>query len=514
MTESVEKIFLNTRNIHKEVEKPLHKQYEVVEADIKSLENEYEQVIEKKIERLIEKIADKKKHKSDHVHKSTDKIVEKKEVINIPNNEEGKKYVDHVNTFLNDTQNWSENLLMKKDINDEIFTLMDECNMMSTTGDITFRFYFVEGRSLLKVFHFKMFVILKKFIEKLVNGHSHIDNGKYVVDVFVFVTPMKSQELGSAMIYKFVKNDELKIILPTKTVMKVNSKYLSNSKNERINIKLVETLFHEMVHCLGFGYWDLFNKSITHSQFSKGEISGYNLNVNQKALAVYRNILHTPTIIGIPMTEDRVHYSTFNSPMIKNDKLFGVFPGLKYEIMSSNYTDVNLFTRITAAMLEEMGYKININMCDEYPLVLLPTDLSVEYTLTPSNHFAFGIEKYSMLLKSGDTVISGTETFVMRKNQEYKIRNTHSYMVFVTSGLEESEEYLLKSEDGVHYQENEIVITPNSNTPSLFYIISSITFGGIPIIKVPENWNINNTNCYSKYSLHKIMELFVKGKPH
>ena len=90
---------------------------------------------------------------------------------------------------------------------DNLLTLIEECSSNSTTGNITFLFFFMDGKEFLQLFHYQMFLILKKFVENLIISHSNFKDSHYVIDIFVFVSEMNIKELGSAMIHKYVKND-------------------------------------------------------------------------------------------------------------------------------------------------------------------------------------------------------------------------------------------------------------------------------------------------------------------
>jgi len=399
--------------------------------------------------------------------------------------------------------------------NDGFLKLVEECAANSTTGNISFRFFFMEGKNFLKLFHFQMFLILKKFMEKLIIGHNQFQGNHYLLDIFVFVCDMKDDQLGSAMIHKYVKNEENNVILPTKAVLKLNHKKISNKRNDKINIRLMLTLFHELAHCLGFGYWDLFGKNLCYSKINSSNdasITADNVLNIQKTNSYYKSYFKNEFILGIPMTNDRTHYNIYNVAVTKNGKLFSVLPGLKYELMSNNETDVNVFTKISASILEALGYHINYKLCDEYPYINLPETMTVEYGKVSANHFANGVEKYIVLLKHKNLTISGNETFSMKENVEYRIKNNHSYSLFVVSALEEDERYLLTEKDGVSYSANELIIRPNSKTPDMFFIVSSITFGGIPVVKQTSLSEISLENCYNKSSLKNMITEFVNGK--
>ena len=379
---------------------------------------------------------------------------------------------------------------------DLLLKIIEECSSNSTTGNVSFRFLFMDGREFLKLFHYQMFVILKKFVEKLIVGHNNFKNNHYIIDVFVFVNDMDIKELGSAMIHKYVKNNEDELILPTKAILKINKKFLSKEKKEKINIKLIQTIFHELIHCLGFGYWDLFGKNKKILE-------------NPKIIDVYQKIYNNSELVELPMTKDKSHYSSYNLPFLKDGKLWSILPALKYEILGDNDTDINVFSKLTATILEMIGYKINYYLCDEYPFTPLGNTLEIEYGVPTDNHFANGYEKFIILLKSGNIKVSGIECYSIRENTEYIIKNSHNYEIFCVSKLNTSKKYLLGEKEGVEYFDNYIRIIPNRLTPNLFFLVSSITFGGIPFVKIAADDKVNYSNCYNNNSLKKSIEEFI-----
>lgn len=382
---------------------------------------------------------------------------------------------------------------------DSLLKIIDECNSNSTTGNLSFRFLFMDGKEHLKLFHYEMFILLKKFVEKLIVGYKNFKENNFGIDIMVFVNDMNIKEFGSAMIHKYIKNPEEELILPTKAIMRLNKKFLSKEKNDKINIKLMETLFHELIHCLGFGYWELFSKN-------------KNIYENSKILDVYKQIFNNYQLENIPLISDKSHYSSYNLPVIKDGKLWSILPALKYELLSDNDTDINVFSKLTATILEVIGYKINFYFCDEYPITPLLHKLSIEYSSPTPNHFANGFEKYIMLLRHEDTKVSGIDCYSMQENKEYIIENKHNYEVFCVSKLNVNEKYFLGEKQGFEYFENYIRIIPNNFTPALFFIVSSITFGGIPIIKIRQDNHINYENCFNKNSLKKSIEEFIENR--
>jgi hypothetical protein len=209
------------------------------------------------------------------------------------------------------------------------------------------------------------------------------------------------------------------------------------------------------------------------------------------------------------MTNDYSHYSSYNLPVIKNGKLWSILPALKYELLSDSDTDINVFSKLTASILEIFGYKINYYLCDEYPFTPMAQSMHIEYSSPTPNHFANGYEKYILLLRNGDTKVSGIDCYSMHENTEYIIYNSHDYEVFCVSKLDADEKYLLGKKEGFEYFEDHIRIVPNSKTPTPFFIVSSITFGGIPIIKIAMDDNINYVNCYNNHSIKKIIDDFI-----
>ncbi len=379
---------------------------------------------------------------------------------------------------------------------DLLLKIIEECSYNTTTGNVSFRFLFMDGRESLKFFHYQMFVILKKFVEKLVVGHKNFKDNHYGIDIMVFVNDMDIKELGSAMIHKYIRNTEDEIILPTKAIMRINKNFLSKTQKDRINIKLMQTLFHELIHCLGFGYWELFGKN-------------KNILGNTKVIDTYKKIFNNSDLDKLPMTKDKSHYSSYNLPILKNGKLWSILPAMKYDILNDNDTDINVFSKLTATILEIIGYKINYYLCDEYPFTPLAKKLEIEYSTPTPNHFANGYEKYIIILKNGNESVSGIDCFSIRESTEYIIQNKHNYEIYCVSKMDTSKKYLLGEKEGVEYFEKYIRIVPNRATPNFFFLISSITFGGIPFIKIQSDDKLNYLNCYNPNSLKKSIEEFI-----
>lgn len=366
----------------------------------------------------------------------------------------------------------------------------------SSSGNINFRFFIVEGRDLLKKFHLKILLILKKFMEKFIyDFKNNFIKKKYNIDILVHTVKMNVYELGSATILKYIKDDNNSIII-TSSLLNINSLNLTSHKNDPKNILLAETLLHELIHSLGFGYWDMFLKS---NLISNNSIISNNINKN------FQKIIKYPINHGIPLSYDNTHINIYNKPIIKDNKIIGIIPALKYEIMSNNDTTINFLSKISASILSELGYSIDYSLCDEYSFTKLPTSISIEYTLPTTNHFANNFEKYILLFKKNEILMSGIETFSLNINQKYVIKNNYEYKIFIVDSLDEKNYKILNENDGVTNYSNGLTFIPKKE--GMFYIVSNITFAGIPII-------VNNSlktyeECFNKQSIRNIVKSLI-----
>ena len=75
--------------------------------------------------------------------------------------------------------------------------------------------------------------------------------------------------------------------------------------------------------------------------------------------------------------------------------------------------------------------------------------------------------------------------------------------------MDTSKKYLLGEKEGFEYFEKYIRIVPNGETPNFFFLISSITFGGIPFVKIAMDDKLNYSNCYNPNSLKNNIDAFI-----
>lgn len=371
---------------------------------------------------------------------------------------------------------------------------IEKLNILSKNGFVSFRFNFLDGRENFKTFHYKIFLIIKEFLEKLITSHSFFYKKNFVIDIFVICKKLKNNQLGSSIIHKYIKTNN-NIVIPTKTILNINSSLLNKNNNNDKNILLANTIFHEILHCLGFGHWDLFFDGT-------GDITQNNINVKnviklENAVKKYSELFNYD-LLGVPLNKDKSHFNSYNIPVTKNNKMFDILPSLKNELLTEKDNKINVFSSVSASILSDLGYEINEKYIDEYPHEELLKKTNIEYSKTSKNHFANGFEKYMLILSNGKTLLTGEDIYGVKEKETYVIDNKHSYNIYVVSKLDPDEKYLLNQDHGVFYQDNNVTIIPNENTPNIFYVVSSITFGGVPFVKIPVDNNITLENCYNK----------------
>jgi hypothetical protein len=148
----------------------------------------------------------------------------------------------------------------------------------------------------------------------------------------------------------------------------------SNTVNGRTNLKLFNTLLHEIHHGLGVLYADSYNS--THNNI------GWNQYVFQasgitdqwyngpSALTAYRTYLNNNTFSGVPIEGDYgngtalTHWEYGDKPdgSVQMRTLNGVVsPAPKLELMTGFIGAEQYLTRLTWGALKDYGYKMNLN---------------------------------------------------------------------------------------------------------------------------------------------------------
>ena len=207
---------------------------------------------------------------------------------------------------------------------------------------------------------------------------------------------------------------------------------------------------------------------------------------------LYNNILNCNGLIACPL-EKISHLSDKNRLILRNSKPYKILPGLNNELMCLNKNQYNCLSLVSAAALESIGYDVDYSLFDKYYIDQLCNVASVNYTKIVSTHFYKDYAKHMLILTTPNNIYTGEYTYSIEIGKSYTFYNKHEWIVYIMSALVDDEKYHCSKNEGVTYFNDRVILTPNEDTPEIIYLVSSITFGGIPLVKKTNDYNEDRT---------------------
>ena len=429
----------------------------------------------------------------------------KKEIKNIKNVNKNtlsvfRKCIFELKEYLSlNINNIDEYLDNKANDGNIIFILKNFCKVPSNTSNVSLMFNFDETSKHLCIFHYKLIGIIKKYFEYMISRNSKYK--KFNLNIYVKITKMTSNEIGSTKIKNHVEAIDDQLSLPKEAILRLNKNKLTKNPKDPLNIDFVMLLFHELLHCYGFGYWNLMDiknyKKTYYENFNNSVYSVDDIFYSLDMMYFYNNLFNCNQLISCPM-EKGSHFSENNRLILRNAKPYKILPSLNNELMCLNKNKYNCLSIISAGALEAIGYNVDFSLCDKYYIDPLALNTQINYTKISRNHYYNGHSKHMLILSNKDEIFVGNKTYSIEIGRTYTFYNNHEWSIYVMKSLFDDEKYYCSEKEGVRYYNDRVIITPNNHTPEIIYIVSSITFGGVPLVV--------RTNDYNEE--HSIQNLF------
>jgi len=405
-------------------------------------------------------------------------------------------------------------------ISDDISSFISKTTELKV-GTIKFRFYFLnQCEKKLYQHHFDILNIIKNFLNNFISSHRFFYNQKYYIDINIAIKQKENKIIGEALLKDVIVNYDKKYFLPISSYLYINEKYIKPNKNAPENLTLAQTILHELIHCMGFGYFQCAKNNST-----------INIDVSNDQCALLcsdrlKNIFYdTYNIItnGIPLDKKLGHFNYFNNIVLKNNEPFSIIPGIHYELMNTSDNEYNCLTIFTATVLYELGYEINFSLIDKIPLNHLPFDSNIFVCKMDVNHFLYNNILYptdhSIIIYTCD-LLEKIELYHDYKNLKIFKNCVYTLQFDINSNIKIIEnlndniyEKCLTNDHGIFEEPGKIVIIPNDKTPKLFFIVSEKTLAGIPLFYNPsKEYNEQNeqNDYYNDKSVTKLCkEYFI-----
>ena len=136
-----------------------------------------------------------------------------------------------------------------------VFILKNFCKSPSEISNVSLMFHFDDSSKHLCIFHFKLIGTIKSYLEHMIK--KNLLYKKHYLNIHVKIVKMDSDKIGSTKIKNHVEALDDKFALPKEAILRLNKNKLSNDPKNKSNLDFTMLLFHEILHCYGFGYWNL-----------------------------------------------------------------------------------------------------------------------------------------------------------------------------------------------------------------------------------------------------------------
>ena len=349
--------------------------------------------------------------------------------------------------------------------------------------------------------------------ESVITGIKHATElPDYKLSLSVTVTSLPTGVLGGTGIYEYnTIGSTYGKSYPTKANIELSSSMiasLANDIREGGKSSLYYVFLHEVGHALGIGsFWSfsaILNRPIKTDNNGRKYYSSNNVLREYKNISAFKDF--ADTLIGIPLENDGgsgtsgVHLEEGNEGSISFDNrtltVSGVTynaPGLDQELMTgwaeTNRVEMPL-SRVTVALLDDLGYIVNYNNADPYNGPMTP---SIPSSLT--FNVSRGSSNNNINLTYNNLINNIASTSMTSQSKYYYVYGGKFYNVLGSMHIVNDETLITlptnTSIDNNNSAELNLVYTPPSDLA-----ITKETFSYTMFYQTPNGIIVQSNNCY------------------
>jgi len=344
---------------------------------------------------------------------------------------------------------------------------------------------------------------IKRYLESLIVENTKIKS----IDILIIYFKLYNNILGQTRILEYNG------YLPKRAELKINENYKKN-----INyFQFCGTVLHELIHCLGFGFWERNNNIkmknfISNTKYINCVDSAI---IDNKLVNRYKLLLKIPdlNVNYFPLDYSKSGHLLSNNKCFCEPEIKYIFPSTNLELMSEDEDKINVLTKLTARVLELYDYKLDYSLLDKYPTIEIPQKSLIRYSKISKRNCFYDNEQKNISeiwLESEDKIIySNIQIYYVIENKKYEIYWDH-FPIGILNGIIINKNNICGTKEGIKLEENKLMMEINNYFPKIALLFSCFTNAGIILLKIPEKEYISLKESINNKSPIIFVKNFIK----